>query len=77
MSGRIERGFQTQQADNLDVKRKFAVMAKGLKEIKVVISDLGESNKKLGRRISEATSKLKAITKEARTAQGRQAQINC
>ncbi|MCU7870788.1 MAG: hypothetical protein KZQ98_20035 [Candidatus Thiodiazotropha sp. (ex Lucinoma borealis)] len=66
MFGRIDRGFQTQQTDNLDVKRKLAVMAKGLKEIKVAISDLGESNKELGRRVSEDTSKLETITKDIR-----------
>ncbi|MCU7804240.1 MAG: hypothetical protein KZQ96_13665 [Candidatus Thiodiazotropha sp. (ex Lucinoma borealis)] len=66
MSGRIDRGFQAQQTDNSDVKRKLTVMAKDLNEIKVAISDLGESNKKLGRRVSEATSKLETITKEVR-----------
>ena len=66
MSDRIDRGFQAQQTDDLDVKRKLALMAKGLKEIKVAISDLGESNRELGRRVSEATSKLETITKEVR-----------
>lgn len=66
MSGRIDRGFQAQQTDISDVKRKLTVMAKGLKEIKVAISDLRESNKELGRRVSEATSKLETIAKEVR-----------
>ena len=66
MSGLIDRGFQAQQTDNSEVKRKLAVMAKGLKEIEVAISDLGESNKELGGRVSEATSKLETITKEVR-----------
>ncbi len=66
MSGRIGRGFQAQQTDSSDVKRKLTVMAKGLKEIKVVISDLGESNKEFGRRVSEATSQLETIAKEVR-----------
>ncbi|MEJ1366458.1 MAG: hypothetical protein RPU32_08035 [Candidatus Sedimenticola sp. (ex Thyasira tokunagai)] len=66
MSGRIDRGFEAQQTDNSDAKRKLTVMAKGLKEIKVAISDLRESNKELGRRVSEATSKLETIAKEVR-----------
>ncbi|MES9897697.1 MAG: hypothetical protein ABW148_01600 [Sedimenticola sp.] len=66
MSGRIDRGFQAQQTDNSDVKHKLTVMAKGLKEIKVVISDLGESDKELGRRVSEATSQLETIAKEVK-----------
>ena len=66
MSDRIDRGFQAQQTDSSDVKRKLAVMAKGLKEIKVAISDMGESNKELGQRVSEAISKLQTITKDVR-----------
>ena len=66
ISDHIDRGFQAQQTDSSDVKRKLAVMAKGLKEIKVAVSDLGESSKELGQRVRETTSKLETITKEVR-----------
>ena len=41
-------------------------MAENIQTIKSAIADLGETNQALGRRISEATSRLDTLTKEVR-----------
>ena len=67
MSGRIDRGFQTQQTGHSVVKHELTAMAESLQEIKVAISDLGENSRDLIQRVSEATSRLETIAKEVRT----------
>ncbi len=64
MLDQYDRGLQVQQTDNSDVKRELTVMAEGLKELKVLISDLGKSNKEIGRHVSESTAQLETIAKE-------------
>lgn len=66
LSGRIERGFQAQQMDSSVVKGELTAMAESLREIKVAISDLKETNKELGQRVSEASSQLDMIAKQVR-----------
>ncbi len=62
--GRIEQGFQAQKTDSSYVKRELTVMAEGLKELKVLISDQGKDNKEIGRNVSESTAQLETIAKE-------------
>lgn len=66
LSGRIDRGFEAQQIHSSDVKRNLTAMAESLQTIKTAITDLEESNQELGRRISEATSRLDALVKNVR-----------
>lgn len=66
LSGQIDRGFKLQQTHSADVKRNLTVMAESLQSIKEAIADLGESNRELGRRISEATSQLDSLVKNIR-----------
>jgi hypothetical protein len=64
MLDQYDRGLQAQQTNNSDVKRELTVMTEGLKELKVLISGLGKSNKEIGRHVSETTAQLKTIAKE-------------
>ena len=63
LSDRIDRGFKSQQTHSSDVKRNLTVMAESLQTIKEAITELGESNQELSRRISEATSRLDALVR--------------
>ena len=67
MSGRIDRGFESQQTHSSDVKRNLTAIAESLQTIKTAIADLEESNQELNRRISEATSRLDALVKNVRS----------
>ncbi|MCP4041914.1 MAG: hypothetical protein GY731_08145, partial [Gammaproteobacteria bacterium] len=66
LSGRIERGFEVQQTHNSVVKGELTAMAESIRTITAAIAALGETNQELGRRISEATSRLGMIIKEVR-----------
>ena len=66
LSGRIDRGFEAQQTHSSVVKRELSAVAEDVQAINATIADLGESNKELGRRISEATSLLNTILKDVR-----------
>ena len=66
LSDRIDRGFKSQQIHSSDVKRNLTVMAESHQSIREAITELGESNQELSRRISEATSRLDALVKNVR-----------
>jgi len=66
LSGRIDRGFEAQLTHSSVVKRELSAVVKSIQTIKTAITDLGKSNKELGRRFSETTSRLDTLTKEAR-----------
>ena len=66
LSDRIDRGFEVQQTHSSVVKRELSAMAEGIETIKAAMADLVEGNQDLGRRISEATSRLDTLTKEVR-----------
>ena len=66
LSGRIERGFEAQQTHSSEVKRNFTLVAQSLQNIDEGITDLGESNLEMGRRINQATSRLDLIAKDVR-----------
>ena len=66
LSGQVDRGFETQQTGFSAVKRELSNMAESIQAIKAAITDLGETNQVLGRRISEATSRLDTLAKEVR-----------
>ncbi len=67
MSGQIDRGFETQQTDSMDVKRNLAVVAESFQTVKVAVADLSQSNKELSQRISETTSRLDLLVKGVRS----------
>ncbi|MCP3994766.1 MAG: hypothetical protein GY722_06850, partial [bacterium] len=66
LSGRIERGFEAQQTHSSVVKGELTAMAESIRAITAAIAELGETNQELGRRISEATSRLGTSIKEVR-----------
>ena len=66
LAGQIDRGFESQQANSLDVKRNLSIMAESLQSIREAIAALGESSRELSRRISKATSRLDALVKDVR-----------
>jgi len=66
LSGRIDRGFEAHQTHSSVVKRELSAVAEDVQAINAAIADLGETNKELGRRISEATSLLNTILKDVR-----------
>ena len=67
LSGRIDRGFVTQQTHSSAVKRELSVMAESMQAIKAAIADLGKSNHALDRQISAARSRLDTIAQDIRT----------
>jgi archaellum component FlaC len=67
LSGRIDRGFETQKSHGTDVKRSLTAMAENVRTVKIAVADLTESNKELSRRISEAISRLDTLIKDVRT----------
>ena len=66
LTGRIDRGFESQQTHNSEVKRDLTVMAESLQSIREAIAALGESSRELSRRIRNATSRLDALVKDVR-----------
>jgi hypothetical protein len=66
ISSRIDRSFEVQQVHSTVVRHELTAMADGIQTIKAAITDLGESNKQLGRRISEASARLDTLAKEVR-----------
>jgi len=66
LAGQIDRGFESQQANSLDVKRNLSIMAESLQSIREAIAALGESSRELSRRIRNATSRLDALVKDVR-----------
>ena len=66
LSGRIDRGFETQQTHSSFVKRELSVMVESMQAIKAAITDLRKSNHALGRQISEARSRLDTLAKDVR-----------
>ena len=66
LAGQIDRGFESQQANSLDVKHNLTIMAESLQSIREAIAALGESSRELSRRISKATSRLNALVKDVR-----------
>lgn len=67
LSGRIDRGFETQQNHSTDVKRGLTAMAESVQMIKTSVADLVEGNKELSQRISEAISQLDTLTRNVRS----------
>ena len=67
LTGRIDRGFESQQTHNSQVKRDLTVMTESLQSIREAIAALGESSQALGRHISKATSRLDALVKDVHT----------
>jgi hypothetical protein len=66
LTGRIDRGFESQQTHNSQVKRDLTVMTESLQSIREAIAALGDSSQALGRHISKATSRLDALVKDVR-----------
>jgi type I site-specific restriction endonuclease len=66
LAGKIDRGFESQQTHNSEVKRDLTVMTESLQSIREAIAALGESSQALGRHISKATSRLDALVKDVR-----------
>ncbi|MCG7890204.1 MAG: hypothetical protein JAZ17_24480 [Candidatus Thiodiazotropha endolucinida] len=66
LSGRIDRGFDTQQSHSTEVKRTLTTMAESVRAVKVAVADLSESNRELSRRIDEAISRLDTLIKDVR-----------
>ena len=66
LAGQIDRGFESQQIHNSEVKRDLTVMAESLQNINEAIADLGESSRELSRHTSKATSRLDALVKDVR-----------
>jgi len=66
LSGRIDRGFETQLAHSTDVKQSLASVAESVRAINVAVADLTESNRALGQRIDASISRLNTLIKETR-----------
>ena len=66
MSGRIDRGFETQHIHNADVKDSLAAMAESVRAVKVAVTDLAENNKERSRRLDAAISRLDTLIKDVR-----------
>jgi hypothetical protein len=66
LTGRIDRGFESQQTHHSQVKRDLTVMTVGLQSIREAIAALGETSQALSRHISKATSRLDALVKDVR-----------
>jgi len=66
LSGRIDRGFETQLAHSADVKQSLASVAESVRAINVAVADLTESNRALGQRIDASISRLNTLIKETR-----------
>ena len=66
MSGRIDRGFETQQIHGTDVKERLAAMAESVRTVKVAVTDLVENNKERSQRLDEAISRLDILIKDVR-----------
>jgi len=64
MSGRIDRGFETQQIHSTDVKESLAAMAESVRTVKVAVTDLAENNKERSRRLDAAISRLDILIKD-------------
>ncbi len=66
MSGQIDRSFEVQQINSTVVRQEFTAMTKNIQTIKAAIAALGETHKKLGRKISAGLSRLDALAKDVR-----------
>mgnify|MGYP001817173690 CR=1 FL=1 len=66
MSGRIDRGFETQHIHSTDVKESLAAMAESVRTVKVAVTDLAENNKERSQRLDEAISRLDTLIKDVR-----------
>ena len=66
MSGRIDRGFETQQIHSTDVKDSLAAMAESVRTVEVEVTDLAESDKEFSQRLDEAISRLDILIKDVR-----------
>jgi hypothetical protein len=64
MSGRIDRGFETQQIHGTDVKDRLAAMAESVRTVKVAVTDLADNNKERSQRLDEAISRLDILIKD-------------
>jgi len=64
ISGRIDRGFETQQIHGTDVKDRLAAMAESVRTVKVAVTDLAENNKERSQRLDEAISRLDTLIKD-------------
>ena len=67
LTGRIDRGFESQQTHNSQVKRDLTVMTESLQSITEAIAALSESSQALGRRTSKANSRLDTLVKDVRS----------
>ncbi len=67
LTGRIDRGIESQKTHNSEVKRNLTVMTESLHSTKEVIAALGESSRELNRRTSKTNSRLDTLVKDVRT----------
>lgn len=63
LSGRIDRGFETQKSHSTSVKDGLAALANSVQTVKVAVTDLVKSNKELSQRLDEAISRLDILRK--------------
>ncbi len=66
LTGRIDRGFDSQQTHNSEMKRDHTVMTESLQSLREAIVALGESSQELSRRTSKTNSRLDALVKDVR-----------
>ena len=66
LTGRIDRGFESQQTHSSEVKRDHTIMTESLQNISEAIAALGESSRELSRHTSKSTSRLDALVKDVR-----------
>jgi hypothetical protein len=66
MSGRIDRGFETQRIHGTDVKESLAAMAESVRTVEVAVADLAENNKEFSQRLDKAISRLDTLIKDVR-----------
>lgn len=66
LSGRVDRGFETQKSHSTSVKDGLAALANSVQTVKVAVTDLVKSNKELSQRLDEAISRLDILIKDVR-----------
>lgn len=64
ISGRIDRSFEVQQIHSTVVKQELTAIVKNIQAIRAAIADLGETQKELGRKISEGISRLHTLSED-------------
>ena len=69
LSGRIDRGFETQNSHSTGVKDGLVTLANSVQTVKVAVTDLVKSNKDLSSRLDEAISRLDILIKDVRKRQ--------